>query len=53
MVKTNWFNGLRMPGIWLEREDGELQSLNEFDYADFKRTLSLRCVETLHPERPA
>lgn len=45
MVKTNWFNGLRMPGIWLERENGNLVSLNEFNYQDFKRSLSMRGVE--------
>ncbi|MFT4549231.1 MAG: carboxynorspermidine decarboxylase [Verrucomicrobiales bacterium] len=44
MVKTNWFNGLKMPGIWIEHENGQLESLNEFDYADFKRSLSLRMV---------
>ena len=44
MVKVNWFNGLRMPGVWLERVGGELVSLNEFDYEDFKRSLSLRSV---------
>lgn len=42
MVKANWFNGLRMPSTWLERENGTLEPLNEFDYGDFKRSLSLR-----------
>ncbi|WP_283131070.1 carboxynorspermidine decarboxylase [Enterovibrio norvegicus] len=40
MVKLNWFNGLRMPSIYCQRSSGEIQLLNEFDYQDFKRTLS-------------
>ncbi|GLT16814.1 carboxynorspermidine/carboxyspermidine decarboxylase [Vibrio zhanjiangensis] len=40
MVKLNWFNGLRMPSVYCERSNGELQKLNEFDYSDFKRSLS-------------
>ncbi|EDP57533.1 carboxynorspermidine decarboxylase, partial [Vibrio sp. AND4] len=40
MVKLNWFNGLRMPSIYCERSNGEVQKLNEFDYSDFKRSLS-------------
>ncbi|MFD2177453.1 carboxynorspermidine decarboxylase [Veronia pacifica] len=40
MVKLNWFNGLRMPSIYCRRENGDIQSLNHFDYDDFKRSLS-------------
>ncbi|MBU2897362.1 carboxynorspermidine decarboxylase [Vibrio hepatarius] len=40
MVKLNWFNGLRMPTVYCERSNGQLQKLNEFDYSDFKRSLS-------------
>ncbi|MBE1275067.1 carboxynorspermidine decarboxylase [Enterovibrio baiacu] len=40
MVKLNWFNGLRMPSIYCQRSNGDVQLLNEFDYQDFKRTLS-------------
>lgn len=40
MVKLNWFNGLKMPSIYCERLDGDIQKLNEFGYADFKRSLS-------------
>jgi carboxynorspermidine decarboxylase len=40
MVKLNWFNGLRMPSIYCERSHGDIEKLNEFDYADFKRSLS-------------
>ncbi|RXJ71136.1 carboxynorspermidine decarboxylase [Veronia nyctiphanis] len=40
MVKLNWFNGLRMPSIFCRRENGDIQKLNEFDYNDFKRSLS-------------
>ena len=34
--KNNTFNGMPLPGIFLWREDGRLQCLREFDYADFK-----------------
>ncbi|WED20659.1 carboxynorspermidine decarboxylase [Vibrio sp. JC009] len=40
MVKLNWFNGLKMPSIYCERANGEIQKLNEFGYEDFKRSLS-------------
>ncbi|PKF49451.1 carboxynorspermidine decarboxylase [Enterovibrio nigricans] len=40
MVKLNWFNGLRMPSVYCRRSNDEVQRLNEFDYQDFKRTLS-------------
>jgi carboxynorspermidine decarboxylase len=40
MVKLNWFNGLRMPSIYCQRLSGDIQKLNEFDYTDFKRSLS-------------
>ncbi len=44
MVKLNWFNGLRMPSVYCQRVDGEIQLLNQFDYDDFKRSLSLWSV---------
>ncbi|WP_068713474.1 carboxynorspermidine decarboxylase [Vibrio tritonius] len=40
MVKLNWFNGLRMPTVYCERSNGEIQKLNEFGFEDFKRSLS-------------
>jgi len=40
MVKLNWFNGLKMPSIYCQRSDGAVEKLNEFDYQDFKRSLS-------------
>ncbi|MFA0413901.1 carboxynorspermidine decarboxylase [Vibrio renipiscarius] len=40
MVKLNWFNGLRMPSVYCQRSHGEVDKINEFDYSDFKRTLS-------------
>ncbi|SIO93827.1 carboxynorspermidine decarboxylase [Vibrio spartinae] len=45
MVKLNWFNGLKMPSVYCQRLNGEVQKLNEFDYADFKRSLSLWSVQ--------
>ena len=40
MVKLNWFNGLKMPSVYCRRTNGNVQKLNEFDYSDFKRSLS-------------
>ena len=40
MVKLNWFNGLKMPSVYCERSNGDIQKLNEFGYQDFKRSLS-------------
>jgi len=40
MVKLNWFNGLKMPSIYCKRMNGSVQKLNEFNYDDFKRSLS-------------
>ena len=39
MVKLNWFNGLKMPSIYFERINGDIEVLNEFGYEDFKNTL--------------
>ncbi|WP_176703487.1 carboxynorspermidine decarboxylase [Aliivibrio sp. 1S128] len=40
MVKLNWFNGLKMPSIYCERANGQIEKMNEFSYNDFKRSLS-------------
>lgn len=40
MVKTTWFNGLRMPSIVVRRLDGTVDVVREFSYDDFERTLS-------------
>jgi carboxynorspermidine decarboxylase len=40
MVKTSWFNGLRMPSIVVRRLDGTVEVVREFGYDDFKRSLS-------------
>lgn len=40
MVKTTWFNGLRMPSIVIRRLDGTVEVVREFGYDDFKRSLS-------------
>ncbi|MBI5089069.1 MAG: carboxynorspermidine decarboxylase [Actinobacteria bacterium] len=40
MVKANWFNGLRMPSIVVRRLDGSIDVVREFDYEDFKDSLS-------------
>jgi len=39
MVKTNTFNGLRLPSIYLKKMDGELQLIRKFSYEDFKSRL--------------
>ena len=40
MVKTTWFNGLRMPSIVVRRLDGSVEVVREFGYSDFEATLS-------------
>lgn len=41
MVKTNTFNGVPLPAIWLwDSETDELREVKRFDYADFKGRLS-------------
>ena len=39
MVKTNTFNGMILPDIVLEREDGECEIVRTFGYEDFKSRL--------------
>ena len=41
MVKTNTFNGVPLPAIWLwNSETDELKQIRQFSYADFKSRLS-------------
>lgn len=41
MVKTNSFNGVPLPGIWLWNSDtDELKEIRRFSYEDFKNRLS-------------
>lgn len=41
MVKTNTFNGVPLPGIWLwDSETDELREIRRFGYEDFKSRLS-------------
>jgi carboxynorspermidine decarboxylase len=41
MVKTNTFNGIRLPSIAVCRtSENEIRVIREFDYADFKARLS-------------
>ena len=40
MVKNNTFNGMALPDIVLEREDGSLELVRRFGYEDFKGRLS-------------
>lgn len=41
MVKTNTFNGVPLPAIWLwNSETGDLRAVRTFDYDEFKRRLS-------------
>jgi carboxynorspermidine decarboxylase len=44
MVKLNWFNGLRMPSVYVERASGRVERLNEFGYSDFVRALGTQPV---------
>lgn len=40
MVKKNWFNGVNMPAIIIRRLDGSIDIQREFDYQDYKASLS-------------
>ena len=40
MVKTNTFNGIRLPSIALRKADGTVRLVRSFGYADFKSRLS-------------
>ena len=40
MVKTTTFNGVKHPPIALQHEDGRLEVIREFTYADFRDRLS-------------
>ena len=40
MVKTTIFNGVPHPSIVLQHEDGKLETIREFGYADFRDRLS-------------
>lgn len=35
-VKTNMFNGIQHPSIWLQHSTGELEKLREYTYSDYK-----------------
>lgn len=35
-VKTNMFNGIQHPSIWLRRSDGSMEKLREFSYEDYR-----------------
>ena len=40
MVKATTFNGIKLPSIAIQREDGSIKILREFGYKDFKERLS-------------
>lgn len=40
MVKKNWFNGVDMPSIVIIRQDGKIVIQRQFDYEDYKASLS-------------
>ena len=40
MVKATTFNGIKLPSIAIEKEDGSIEILREFGYEDFKRRRS-------------
>ncbi len=40
MVKATTFNGIKLPSIAVEKNDGEIEILREFGYEDFKDRLS-------------
>ena len=40
MVKKNWFNGVNMPTIAIKELDGTIRVQREFEYNDYKDSLS-------------
>jgi len=40
MVKASTFNGIKLPSIVIEKNDGSIEILREFGYEDFKERLS-------------
>jgi len=40
MVKTNTFNGMRLPDIAIQKESGKIERIKSFGYEDFKMRLS-------------
>ncbi len=41
MVKTNSFNGVPLPAIWLwDSDNGDLNEIRRFHYTDFSNRLS-------------
>ncbi len=40
MVKATTFNGIKLPSIAIEKEDGKVEVIREFGYEDFKGRLS-------------
>jgi carboxynorspermidine decarboxylase len=44
MVKANWFNGLRMPSVYCQRNDGTLQLVSDFGYEEFRRAGSIESL---------
>ena len=40
MVKATTFNGIKLPSIAIERENGDIEVVREFGYEDFKGRLS-------------
>ncbi len=40
MVKATTFNGIKLPSIAIEKEDGNVEVVREFGYEDFKNRLS-------------
>lgn len=40
MVKKNWFNGVNMPAIVIKRLNGSIDIQRQFDYQDYKASLS-------------
>lgn len=39
MVKTNTFNGMPLPSIYIRHKDGSTELWKEFGYQDFKKRL--------------
>lgn len=45
MVKNNTFNGMPLPTIYLQKSDGSIQTLRQFNYGDFKFRLGTEKIK--------
>lgn len=47
LVKSHMFNGINLPNVYLKRENGGLELIQEFTYEDFLNRCGVKSVERL------